>query len=212
MWECSENKGICISDEELYIADSESSSVRAIGMRSEESRTIVGGNPNTPQDLFVFGDIDGALEKARLQHPLSVTKSGNSLYISGINKLRTFVNMLDTFNHKVKRVDLGNNTIETVVGGLKEPGGLVVMGNDLVVCDSNNHCIKIVDLTTKLIKTVELVFNVPKRLLKETDTTIEREIFFEKGAVVWETLGIISRCTLDVECEFVTAYGMSHIA
>lgn len=70
----------------MYIADSESSSVRAINLQSEESRTIVGGNPNTPEDLFVFGDIDGVLEKARLQHPLNVFKLNNFLYISGINK------------------------------------------------------------------------------------------------------------------------------
>jgi hypothetical protein len=44
---------------ELYIADSESSSIRAINMKTlTSSRNVVGGDPN-PKNLHSFGDKDG---------------------------------------------------------------------------------------------------------------------------------------------------------
>lgn len=86
------------------------------------------------------------------------------------------------------------------------------MGNDLIVCDSNNHSLKIVDLTTKSIKNIDLVFSVAKRLLKETDTKIEREIFFEKGGKMLGMLGIIRRSTVGGQREVEFAAILSYIA
>jgi hypothetical protein len=81
-------------------------------------------------------------------------------------------------------VDLKRNAIQTIVEGLKEPGGLVILSNQLIICDSNNHCLKSFDLLTKTIKTIEIQFPKPKqaRLLKPaTSKIIEKEIFFVKG-------------------------------
>jgi len=59
---------------EVYVADSESSTVRLIRWRQKkgETATLCGGVEGQPQNLFVFGDVDGCGEPARLQHPMAV--------------------------------------------------------------------------------------------------------------------------------------------
>lgn len=57
---------------ELYIADSESSSIRAIDFNTlSSSRTIVGGD-GTSTNLFAYGDRDGIGTEAKLQHPMGL--------------------------------------------------------------------------------------------------------------------------------------------
>lgn len=81
--------GIAIGDEKLFIADSESSSIRGIDVRTGSVDTIVGGSID-PTDLFSFGDFDGVGLKCRLQHPMAVcADNDDSIFIA------------DTFNHKV---------------------------------------------------------------------------------------------------------------
>ena len=58
--------GITSDGKKLYIADSESNIIRAIDLASGQVETLVGG------DLFEFGDVDGAGDDVRLQHPLGV--------------------------------------------------------------------------------------------------------------------------------------------
>ena len=50
----------------LYVADSETSAVRRIDLATGAVTTLLGAG------LFAFGDVDGPLEEARLQHPLGV--------------------------------------------------------------------------------------------------------------------------------------------
>ena len=98
--------GIALSpNRQLFIADSESSSIRVVELLEDEGAaaaaagagagagagavsTLVGGGLD-PRDLFAFGDVDGKGSKARLQHPMGVCVREDSLYIA------------DTFNHKV---------------------------------------------------------------------------------------------------------------
>jgi len=67
--------GITTDGKRLFIADSESSSIRAVDL-SENGKveTIVG------LDLFEFGDIDGKGREVRLQHPLGVLFHNGKLY------------------------------------------------------------------------------------------------------------------------------------
>ena len=51
---------------ELYIADSESSTIRAINLENESSCWTVVGGETTPWDLFAFGDKDGSGTDAKL--------------------------------------------------------------------------------------------------------------------------------------------------
>jgi hypothetical protein len=50
----------------MYVADSESSAIRAINMKSlKSSRLIVGGDTN-PKNLHAYGDVDGQNNNAKL--------------------------------------------------------------------------------------------------------------------------------------------------
>lgn len=51
---------------EMYVADSESSAIRAVNMKSlKSSRVLVGGDVN-PKNLHAYGDLDGQLTNAKL--------------------------------------------------------------------------------------------------------------------------------------------------
>src|SRR5438105_6025480 len=59
--------GLSLRGDVLYVADSESSGVRAIDVRSRQVRSLAGG-----PGLFDFGDATGAIRPGMLQHPLAV--------------------------------------------------------------------------------------------------------------------------------------------
>ena len=104
---------------ELYVADSESSKVRAINLDTLKSaRTVVGGD-GTPTNLFSYGDKDGIGTDAKLQHLVGLH------YVDKLNTL--FV--ADSYNHKVKLVNTQSDEISTIFGtghsSLKDGGGLV---------------------------------------------------------------------------------------
>ncbi|CAH2068741.1 unnamed protein product [Thlaspi arvense] len=84
--------GISLSSDlkEAYIADSESSSIRALDLKTGGSRLLAGGDPFFADNLFKFGDHDGAGPEVLLQHPLGVLcgKDGQ-IYIA------------DSYNHKI---------------------------------------------------------------------------------------------------------------
>ncbi|NXP60776.1 NHLC2 protein, partial [Chloropsis cyanopogon] len=141
----------------LFVADSESSTVRTISLRDGAVKHLVGGERD-PLNLFAFGDVDGAGINAKLQHPLGVTW----------DKKRQLLYVADSYNHKIKVVDpkmkncatlAGTGEAGNVVGpsftqsAFNEPGGLCVDGNGrlLYVTDTNNHQIKVLDLETKIL-------------------------------------------------------------
>jgi hypothetical protein len=136
--------GISSNGEELYIADSEVSSIRGVGIVEPRLvRTVCGSG-----DLFGFGDVDEQGENVRLQHCLGVEYSENYLWVA------------DTYNHKIKLVSPSTGNCQTILGdgamGLQdgvgkntrffEPSGLSVMGSNLYIADTNNHVIRCVDL------------------------------------------------------------------
>jgi DNA-binding beta-propeller fold protein YncE len=138
--------GITTDGERLYVVDSESSSVRAIDLDpGGDVDTIVG------LDLFEFGDADGEGEEVRLQHPLGVAWKDGILYIA------------DTYNNKIKRLDLESGRCETLFGSgesgfednedgrsalLNDPGGVSAAGDVLYIADTHNHAIRVASLTT----------------------------------------------------------------
>lgn len=74
--------GIATDGANLYIADSETSSIRRIDLVTGRVTTLAG------EDLFAFGDVDGSGATVRLQHPLGVAYADGALLIA------------DTYNHK----------------------------------------------------------------------------------------------------------------
>ncbi len=143
--------GITSDGTNLYVADSEISSIRSVSLDPKgQVSTIVG------VDLFEFGDVDGQGEIVRLQHPLGITHYNGVLYVA------------DTYNHKIKAIGPRLATATTFLGtgkpGLRdgemaqfyEPGGLSIADGKLYIADTNNHAIRVADLHTKQVMTLQL--------------------------------------------------------
>ncbi|XP_059313313.1 protein SUPPRESSOR OF QUENCHING 1, chloroplastic isoform X1 [Lycium ferocissimum] len=144
--------GISLSRDlkEAYIADSESSSIRAVDLRTGGSRSLAGGDPLFAENLFRFGDHDGIGSEVLLQHPLGVLCGKNGqIYIA------------DSYNHKIKKLDPVSKRVTTLAGighaGFKdgaavtaqfsEPSGIVEAENGrLYIADTNNSVIRYLDL------------------------------------------------------------------
>ncbi|MBH8567117.1 redoxin domain-containing protein [Nostoc sp. CENA67] len=145
--------GITTNGEELYIADSEVSSIRGVKLVEPQQVTTVCGSGG----LFGFGDVDGQGEDVRLQHCLGVEYAQNYLWVA------------DTYNHKIKLVSPSTGNCQTVLGdgaaGLQdgqgknsrffEPSGLSAISSYLYVADTNNHAIRKVDLNTFEVTTLQ---------------------------------------------------------
>ncbi len=123
--------GLTTDGNRLFFADSESSAIRASDFAPDGyTQTILG------EGLFEFGDRDGKALQARLQHCLGVAYYAGKIYIA------------DTYNNKVKTLDLSTKECVTSIGSgepadLYEPGGLCVAagadGARLYIADTNNH-------------------------------------------------------------------------
>nr|XP_048712109.1 NHL repeat-containing protein 2 isoform X2 [Caretta caretta] len=159
--------GLSLASEEpwncIFVADSESSTVRTISLKDGAVKHLVGGERD-PLNLFAFGDVDEAGINAKLQHPLGVTW----------DKKRKLLYVADSYNHKVKFVDpkmkncatlAGTGEASNVVGSsltqstFNEPGGLCVEENGrlLYIADTNNHQIKVLDLETKIVSMLPIL-------------------------------------------------------
>ncbi|KAF7817977.1 protein SUPPRESSOR OF QUENCHING 1, chloroplastic isoform X1 [Senna tora] len=147
--------GISLSQDlmEVYIADSESSSIRAVDLKTGGSRLLAGGDPIFPDNLFKFGDHDGIGSEVLFQHPLGVlcAKDGQ-IYIA------------DSYNHKIRKLDPTSKRVSTIAGTgkagfrdgtaiaaqLSEPSGIVEGNNGrLFIADTNNSLIRYLDLNNE---------------------------------------------------------------
>uniref|UniRef100_A0A8C9WVN8 NHL repeat-containing protein 2 n=1 Tax=Sander lucioperca TaxID=283035 RepID=A0A8C9WVN8_SANLU len=159
--------GLALAPEEpwgcLYVADSESSTIRSLALKDGAVKLLVGGERD-PLNLFAFGDVDGKGVDAKLQHPLGVAWAPEQslLYVA------------DSYNHKIKVVDPKIKQCSTLAGTgeagdtlgtefnkscFNEPGGICVgdSGKFLYVADTNNHQVKVLDLSSKTVSLVRPV-------------------------------------------------------
>ncbi len=119
----------------LYFADSETSSIRALGLREPRMvSTLVGAG------LFEFGHVNGPFESARLQHALGVDLlPGGSPVVA------------DSYNGALRVLDLSAGEAADFDGGVyactdpvcipaAEPAGVTVAEDGRVfLVDTNNH-------------------------------------------------------------------------
>jgi thiol-disulfide isomerase/thioredoxin len=113
-----QTSGLAAAGDRLWLADSETSSVRYV--EDGEVHTEIGTG------LFDFGFRDGPADGALLQHPLGVTVlPDGSLAVC------------DTYNGAVRR--WADGEVTTIASGLAEPSGAVVDGDHLVVVESAAH-------------------------------------------------------------------------
>ena len=177
----------------LFVADSESSTVRKVCLSENGAVKNVSGGSRDPLDLFAFGDNDGQGTEAKLKHPLGVAYSTEEkcLYVA------------DSYNHKIKRITelasknpLCTSLVESSEGFFKEPGGLALSGkSQLFIADTNSSEVKVVSCAEAAasveiqVKTWSLI-NINDGLFSPTDLVDssrpiqqQNEIFDQKQEV-----------------------------
>ncbi|KAF8786346.1 NHL repeat-containing protein 2 [Argiope bruennichi] len=115
-------------------------------------------------DLFQYGDKDGSGYDVKLQHPLGICAADEAtIYIA------------DSYNHKIKLINDKKRECSTLAGsGIKgskinasllkcefdEPSAICYSSDEklLLIADTNNHSIKIIDPETKILKVMSLTF------------------------------------------------------
>ncbi|MBW7882659.1 MAG: alkyl hydroperoxide reductase [Caldilineaceae bacterium] len=137
----------------LFVVDAEASAIRAISLQENaQVHTLIG------QGLFEFGDIDGTGADVRLQHPTGLCSDGQLIYIA------------DSYNHKIKTLDPATGAVQSLIGTgepgsadgdfaeatLYEPEGVAFTDGRLYIADTNNHLIRVADLTTRQVHTLAL--------------------------------------------------------
>jgi sugar lactone lactonase YvrE len=148
----------------LFVADAEASAVRAITLSAETKVfTLVG------MGLFEYGDIDGTGQEVRLQHPTGLAFAGEEL--AGEEGAPSgLIYIADTYNHKIKTLDPFTGQVETLIGDgkpgsvdgpfetarLYAPEGVAVHDGRLYIADSNNHLIRVADLSARTLHTLVL--------------------------------------------------------
>ncbi len=145
--------GLALDGNNLFFADSETSAIR-VAKIGEGGRVVT----LTGTGLFDFGDDDGIGKKAMLQHPQDVASAPGAIYIA------------DTYNHKIKRMDLSTLRVTTVAGNGKqglvdgdalstrfdEPAGIDYRDGIVYVADTNNHRVRKFDVASGVVSTLEL--------------------------------------------------------
>jgi sugar lactone lactonase YvrE/thiol-disulfide isomerase/thioredoxin len=161
--------GLALDGRTLLVADAEASLVRAVALPPDNRvRTLAGG------DLFEFGDVDGAGDGVRLQHPLGLcalppaSPTAEPERVSA--PLAGRIVVADTYNHRLKRLDPATGTVRRWVGtgrpghvdgaaheaAFYEPGGLSASGRHVFVADTNNHAVRVVDVATGDVRTLDI--------------------------------------------------------
>ncbi len=137
---------------DLFWVDPESSSVRDLSFAGGDVTTVTGTG------LFDFGDADGLPGTAKIQHAQGIAYANGTLYIA------------DTYNHKIRTVDPTTGEVTTVAGtgspgntdgqgaaaSFDEPGGISTAGGKLYIADTNNNAIRVLDLASGNVSTLQL--------------------------------------------------------
>ncbi|RAU84426.1 thioredoxin-like domain-containing protein [Pontibacter arcticus] len=122
--------GLARNNQVLYVADAEASAIRTINTETGMVLTPLG------RGLFDFGDVDGHVDDALLQHCVGLEVIDSHVYIA------------DTYNGKIKVLDLQRNKVYTLASGLSEPNEVLYLNGKLWVTSTNSHQLFKVDPTT----------------------------------------------------------------
>ena len=145
--------GLHVEGSNVFFADSETSAIR-VAKTGKNGRVVT----LTGKGLFEWGDNDGVGPSAKLQHVEGLTMGLDVIFIA------------DTYNHKIKEMDLSSLTVKTIAGtgevgfedgpcesaSFNEPAGVAWSGEMLYVADKNNHAIRCIDLKQRKVKTINI--------------------------------------------------------
>lgn len=186
-----QTSGITVYENKIYFLDSETSSLRVYDPQEDKVTTLVG------KGLFQFGDIDGKKDSALMQHPLGITAENQKIFIA------------DTYNHKIKYYDLNSKNLISLAGtgkpelkdgeftkaSFNEPSGLVYLNQKLYVADTNNHTIRVLDLKTQKVETLEIFYS-EKLAMEKLNTINTAEIFLPKEEISSSVKNIVFKWEL----------------
>ena len=143
--------GITASRSNLFVVDSAASTVSVVNPRPKGRMIkLVGGSQDQSGDLDAVGD------EARLQFPTGIVYSDDILYVA------------DTYNNKIKRVNLRSLKTDTIAGDggaghrdgdasqaqFNHPRGLTVCGDMIYIADTNNAAVRGLDLNSGTVQTL----------------------------------------------------------
>jgi DNA-binding beta-propeller fold protein YncE len=144
---------LCGNGHELFVADSGAGAVRAITLDGKPMvKTLVGAGAS---DL---GDVDGLGDRVRLQHPTGIAFDG-------------LIFIADSDNHRIKRLDPATREVKRFIGTgepgyadgpfyqakLYAPEGVAVRDKYVYVADTSNDAIRVGDMKTLRLHTLEIV-------------------------------------------------------
>ena len=125
-----QTSGLAADGDRLWLADSETSSLRWVGTDARVHTGVGTG-------LFDFGFRDGPADEALLQHPLGVTVLPDGS-----------VAVADTYNGAIRR--FADGALSTIATDLAEPSAAYVDGTHLVVVESAAHRLTRVPLDARV--------------------------------------------------------------
>jgi thiol-disulfide isomerase/thioredoxin len=148
----SQPTGLSSRDGRLYIACAEAQGVRQIDLAADSVSTLAGTG------LFDFGDVDGGPSDALLQHCQGISAGDGTVYVA------------DTYNNKIKEIDLESGLVTTLAGSgergnldgpadrarLTQPAGLSLDGGTLYIADTGNHAVRSLDLHDRHVRTIRV--------------------------------------------------------
>ena len=213
--------GIASDGKALYVADSEGSSIRRVGLDSKSAvSTVVGTSELRGGRLFVFGDRDGQgllqpkepgnpeeVAGPLLQHPLDVAVHNGTVFIA------------DSYNHKIKRLDVAKREVKTIVGTgkagaglspaqLSEPAGVSATKGKLFVADTNNHRICVVDLKSGTMTELKIDGLQPPPAPKEADVAGDLKGVIDVAA---QSLAAGDKLTFEVRLKLPEGYKLNKL-
>jgi thiol-disulfide isomerase/thioredoxin len=176
----SQPSGLSARNGKLYFVDSETSSLRLFF--EGEVTTLIGTG------LFDFGYEEGSRDHARMQHPLGLYADDDSIYIA------------DTYNHAIRKYDLGKHELFNVSGNGKtgsrvgslqetqfnEPNDIIKIKSKFYVADTNNHRIVILDVEQNKAEIMSFTQNVStsksERELSDDLPQVQKALFISVPA------------------------------
>ncbi|MCW8377185.1 thioredoxin-like domain-containing protein [Streptomyces justiciae] len=156
--------GLAATPERLWLADSETSALRWVGLDGT-IHTAVGTG------LFDFGHRDGAAEQALFQHPLGVTAlPDGSVAVS------------DTYNHALRRFDPATGEVTTLATDLREPSDAVLVGEDIVVVESARHRLTRLRLPEEAVKVASVAHRTQRAATEVAPGELRLDVVFQAPA------------------------------
>ncbi len=213
--------GIASDGKAIYVADSEGSSIRRVGLDSKSGvTTVVGTSELRGGRLFVFGDRDGQgllqpkepgnpeeVAGPLLQHPLDVAVHNGTVFIA------------DSYNHKIKKLDVAKREVKTIVGTgkagaglspaqLSEPAGVSATKGKLFIADTNNHRVCVVDLKSNTMTELKIDGLQPPPAPKEVEATGDSKGVID---VATQSLAAGDKLTFEVRLKLPEGYKLNKL-